>query len=263
VIRLVHALRRSPNMTFEEFLDWWTNEHAPLVAFHQARLGIGRYVQSYRLTDAVSENAMRAVVEMRGTTIEPAYDGLAEYWWPSESELRAAMDTSAWRGANDELIAHEIQGMDLLNSPIWFAHEYPQASAVLGHVVARPQSGVVKHCFLLRSRRDLDMSQAQQYWHWEHGPLVRSNSLARGRLRYQQVHRYETDLELTFSGPRNCGIEPYFGHGEVWYDRLVSRTGPEVDNAAQRALDDEGNFIDWSRSTIWLNKENVIVDRWG
>jgi hypothetical protein len=218
-------------------------------------------VQSYRLTDAVSESAMRAAVEARGASIETPYDGLAEYWWSSETALRAAMATDSWRTANDELIAHERQGIDLLSSPIWFGHDYLQTSAMLGQVVAGPQSGIVKHCFPIRSPKGLDIRAAQRYWHWEHGPLVRSNSLIRGMLRYQQVHRYETDLESAFSEPRKCVVEPYLGHGEVWFDRLLSRSGPEVDVAARQALDDEGNFIDWDRSTIWINKEHVIVDR--
>lgn len=262
MIRLVHAVRRSANLTVPEFLEWWTNEHAPLVAWQQSRLGIGRYVVSYRLTDPLSEGAMDAYAEARGANLEPPYDGLAECWWPSEAALRVAMETDAWQRANAELIAHESEAIDLPSSPIWLAHEYPQTSTVLGHVVARPQSGIVKHTFPMRSPLGMAIVDAQRHWHWEHGPLVRSRSQARASIRYQQVHRYESELESAFTEPRQCVVEGYFGHGEAWFDRLVSRSGPEVDEAARHALDDEVNFIDWSRSTIWVNKEIVVVDRW-
>jgi hypothetical protein len=36
---------------------------------------------------------------------------------------------------------------------------------------------------------------------------------------------------------------------------------PERRAAGQRAYEDEANFIDFPRSTMWLAKEHVLIDR--
>ncbi len=51
MIRLVYLLRRKPELSLEEFHRVWRDEHGPLVAFHQVRLGILRYTQSHRVDD--------------------------------------------------------------------------------------------------------------------------------------------------------------------------------------------------------------------
>ena len=70
MIRLVYLLRRKPELSLEEFHRVWRDEHGPLVAFHQVRLGILRYTQSHRVEDPASESRAAA----RG--MEPPYDGV-------------------------------------------------------------------------------------------------------------------------------------------------------------------------------------------
>jgi hypothetical protein len=257
VIRLVFLLRRQPSLSLAEFQQRWHEEHGPLVASHQTRLGILRYTQTHRLDEPL--NALMAAP--RGAMEEP-YDGVAEVWWDSEDVVSQASSTEAGQRANAELLAHEAEFIDLRNSPLWFAHEYPQLSVSLDHVVARPASGIVKVHFPLRHRSDMTMAQAQHYWLTRHGPLVRSMAGARAMLRYQQVHRFETPLEAAFRVPRGTVVEAYTGHAEMWFDRLVPRNGPEVAEAGRRAVEDESRFIDFARSALWIGKEHVFIDRW-
>ena len=107
----------------------------------------------------------------------------------------------------------------------------------------------------------LSVAEAQTYWLTRHGPLVRSHSAARGLIAYNQVHRFDTPLTAGFASARGVAIEPYIGHAESWFDRSIMQDGPERHAASAAAVADERNFIDWSRSTIFIGKELLFVDR--
>jgi uncharacterized protein (TIGR02118 family) len=257
VIRLVYLLRRKPDQTLQSFQQYWREQHAPLVAGFQSSLRILKYVQVHRVVDAMEERASAA----RGGSMEGAYDGAAELWWESEDDLLAANRTPEGRAAGAELVADEARFIDLAQSPLWLAHEYPQVNPTPENVIARERSGVVKLHFALRHLPQLSRAEAQHYWRVQHGPLIRRQAEVAGILCYRQVHRYETPLEAALREARGTVAEPYTGHAEAWFDRTANRSGDEVRAAGRRAVEDERNFIDFTRSTIWFGKEHVIVDR--
>jgi hypothetical protein len=257
MVRIVFLLRRLPSLTLADFHARWLEDHGPLVAGHQRALGVVRYTQSHRLEDPANE----AMAAHRGG-MEPAYDGVAELWWPSEEALVATFSSEDGRRAGAALLADEAEFIDLPQSPLWLAHEYPQVNPTPERLVARPMSGVVKLHFPLRHRDDLSFDEAQRYWRTSHGPLIRSMAPAMGMLRYLQVHRYETPLEAALREPRGTEVDAYTGHAEAWFDRSVARSGPEAAEASRRAVEDESGFIDFARSTMWFGKEHVLVDRW-
>ena len=81
-------------------------------------------------------------------------------------------------------------------------------------------------------------------------------------LRYVQVHRFAHPLEQALREARGTEVAPYIGHAELWRDRrLQGASTPEGDAASARAIADESNFIDWSRSSIWFAKEQLLIDR--
>lgn len=255
MIRLVSLVRRKPELSLAEFQDYWRNEHGPLVAYHQVRLGIERYTQSHRLEDPANERMATA----RGG-MEAPYDGVAELWFESEAAFVAAGRSEGGRAAGAALLADEANFIDLPNSPMHLAHEYPQVSPA-AEVVARPKSPIVKLHFPLRHLPSLSLEEAQQYWRVQHGPLIRSWAPAMGMLRYQQVHRYETPIEAALRASRGIEVEPYTGHAEAWTDRAAVRTSDEIRRAGRAAIDDEANFIDFGRSSMWLGKEHVLIER--
>jgi uncharacterized protein (TIGR02118 family) len=116
MIKLVFCLRRRPEMTREEFQEYWYQKHAPLVKSHAETLGIRRYVQVHSLPHEVSAGIQAS----RGGPEE--YDGVAELWYDSLEALRAARsDTTA--AAGRELLEDERKFIDLANSPLWWAEE--------------------------------------------------------------------------------------------------------------------------------------------
>jgi uncharacterized protein (TIGR02118 family) len=256
MIRLVFALRKKPDMTREEFQEYWLTRHAPLVASVSTGLDIHRYVQTHTLTDSANEAAQKARGEM-----EPAYDGVAELWWKSEKELEQTLQTKPAQRAAAALLDDEAKFIDLPNSPLWFAYEYPQINPVPEDIVAKPKSNVVRIFFPLRHQSQINEEDARHYWLTHHGPIVRSHGPASGTLCYRQVHRANSALDSDLQTSRGTIAESYLGHAEAWIDRGVMPRTDEAQRASAAFIEDEHNFIDMNRSTIFFGKEHTIIDK--
>lgn len=257
MIRLEFVLRRKAGMSREEFQQYWRDVHGPLVARHATTLGIHRYVQLHTLDDPIND----ALSEARGG-MEPAYDGVAELWWEDEQMLAAEV-SEASREAQQELLEDERKFIDLPNSPLWFAHEYPQVNPS-EFVWAHERSPLVKLFFCLRHPSQQRLGQAQLYWRTNHGPLIRGLSTGMGMLRYMQVHYFPSEAENALSAARDTQPEPYMGHAEAWFNRAELKRladSPEALRAMELAINDEAKFIDFKRSAIFIGKERVFIDR--
>ena len=255
MIRLVFVLRRQAHLSLAEFQDYWLNQHGPLVASFATDLNIHRYVQTHTMDDPGNEASQAA----RGG-MEPHYDGVAELWWETEADLEAALSSEAGQAAGAALLADEAKFIDLPESPLWFAYEYPQVNPSPEDIVARVKNNIVRVFFPLRQQSQLTEDEARHYWLTQHGPIVRSHAQATGILCYRQVHRANSALDEALQAARGTRVESYLGHAEAWVDRGAANT-PEARAANEAFVTDEHNFIDMSRSTIWFGKEHTIVDR--
>jgi hypothetical protein len=256
LIRITFLLRKKPELSAESFYRYWLEEHGPLVASHARRLNVLRYVQVHTLEDPA--NARMA--EARGG-MEPPYDGVAELWFENREALLAGAGTDGGRRAGAELLEDEARFIDLPNSPIWLAHEFPQVNPTPENLVARERDTLVKLYFPVRQPRETSLRDAQVDWYSNHGPLIRSQAAGSGIQRYVQVHRVEDEFEAALRRSRGTETEPYMGHAELWFDRTaLTVSTPERQAAGRRAIEDERRFIDFSRSCMWLAKEHVLVD---
>ena len=257
MIRIEFALRRKEGMSREEFQDYWQNTHGPLVSRHSTTLKIHRYIQLHTLEDPINDG----LAEARGG-MEPIYDGVAELWWKSVDDLNA-FTTEEGAIAAQELLDDEKQFIDLPNSPLWFAYEYPQVNPT-EYMVATQHSPLVKLFFCLRQPKTQSIEECQHYWRTNHGPLIRGVSTGFRMQRYLQVHHCETTISKALTEARGTVIEPYVGHAEAWFNRadlMMLGDVPEATQAMQIAIEDEKKFIDFKRSAMWIGKERVFIDR--
>ncbi len=258
MIRLVYVLRRKPAMSLAQFQQYWRDVHGPMVAKHSTTLNILRYVQLHTLEDPVNDQLAGA----RGR-MEPPYDGVAELWWSSREKLVATFASADGKTAAQELLDDEKKFIDLPNSPLWLAYEYPQVNPS-EEMLAREHSALVKLFFCLRHPATLTLDQAQLYWRTNHGPTIRGVASGMRLRRYLQVHRCEDDLEGQLRASRGTRVAPYTGHAEAWFDRadLMTISGtPEGRSAMAIAVEDEAKFIDFANSAMWIGKERVFIDR--
>ena len=258
MIRLTYLLRRKPNMSRAEFQKYWREQHGPLVASYAHTLNVLRYVQVHTL----EETPARQQSDPRNPMEEP-YDGVAELWWFRREDMVTANESPEGQAVAQKLLEDEAKFIDLPNSPLWFAYEYPQINPSPENLVATEMSSLVKFYYPLRHLPSLSLEEAQLYWRTCHGPLIRRTNAAGHIKRYVQVHRYEDELEEQLRKDRGTIVEPYTGHAELWFDRGERSGGvpvPERARAGQLAFEDESKFIDFSRSTTWMAKEHVFVD---
>lgn len=119
MIKLVFCLRRRPELSREEFQRYWKETHAPLVRARARAIGALRYVQVHTGYDDLNAGLQA------GRGGPTAFDGVAELWFEDRASLEAALKTDAARKAGAELLADERQFIDLAQSPIFLADEYP------------------------------------------------------------------------------------------------------------------------------------------
>ena len=257
MIRIEFVLRRKEGMSREEFQDYWQNVHGPLVARHSSALNIHRYIQLHTLDDPIND----ALAEARGGMEQP-YDGVAELWWETPDALNAFKSKEGAKAAQ-ELLDDERKFIDLPNSPLWFAYEYPQVNPT-EYMVATQHSPLIKLFFCLRPLNHQTVEECQLYWRTNHGPLIRGVSTGFRMHRYLQVHYCDNELSESLTESRGTLIPPYAGHAEAWFNRadlMMLADVPEASRAMQIAIEDEAKFIDFKKSAMWIGKERIFIDR--
>ncbi|WP_426571517.1 EthD domain-containing protein [Aquihabitans sp. McL0605] len=117
MLKVIFCLRRSPDLSREEFQRYWREHHAPLVQAHAEALGIRRYVQEHSIDDSIS-------LLVAGERNPPApFDGVAELWFDDLDALAATAATEEGRAAGAALLADERTFVDLPNSPFFITEE--------------------------------------------------------------------------------------------------------------------------------------------
>jgi hypothetical protein len=116
-LKITFCLRRLPSLTQPQFLDYWYDNHAPLVRKHAATLRIARYIQLVPVQTPLSGPMAKA----RGAP--EAYDGVAELWFASLADLEASMKDRNASAAGRELLEDERRFIDLPRSPLWYGSE--------------------------------------------------------------------------------------------------------------------------------------------
>lgn len=261
MIRLTFVLRRKPGMSFEDFQDYWLNQHGPLVASHATHLNILKYVQVHSVTDSEESQPEGP----RGKMATP-YDGVAELWFENLDAIKANTQHEAV-AAGSELLEDERKFIDLPHSPGWLNYECPQINPSPENILALPSSPINKFYYVLQPMETVSFEEFQFYWRAHHGPLVRKVGPAIGAKKYIQVHRIEDDFNKAFAESRGIVDPPFIGHAELWFDSTGVDTtatlnqSPEAMKGGQLLYEDEAKFVDFSRSAIWFGKEHVIVNK--
>jgi len=126
---------------------------------------------------------------------------------------------------------------------------------------------MIKMIYSVRRLPGVSHEDFHTYWLETHGPMVKERARAMKVKRYIQSHTIpdtdEMPLNKTVQESRGCE-EPYDGAAALWWgsleDLAAGASSPEGGTAAQELLEDEKNFIDFSRSSIFFCEEHVVVD---
>ena len=98
----------------------------------------------------------------------------------------------------------------------------------------------------------------KDYWMNKHGPFFMSNVDVMGARKYVQSHTIDTPLNEGLRTSRGM-LPEYDGVAEVWFDSeealIEGMNSPEGQKLGAALLEDEGNFIDHSKSSAFIVKE--------
>ncbi|MGB5464628.1 MAG: EthD domain-containing protein [Sedimenticolaceae bacterium] len=118
---------------------------------------------------------------------------------------------------------------------------------------------MVKFLMCLTRHPKLSREEFQDYWKNKHGPFFMQHAQTIGARRYVQSHTVTTPLNDGLQSSR--GMLPAFdGVAEVWFDSeealIAGMSSPEGQKMAAALQEDEGNFIDHSKSSAFLVRED-------
>ena len=118
MIKFVMCLHRHPDMTREQFQDYWKNSHAPLFQSFADTHKAKRYVQDHTI-DSPMNDMLR---ESRGMV--EAFDGVAEVWFESEQAFIEAMSSEEGQKLGAILHDDESKFIDHARSTAFLATEH-------------------------------------------------------------------------------------------------------------------------------------------
>jgi len=123
---------------------------------------------------------------------------------------------------------------------------------------------VLKITFLMRRLPHLSREEFQTYYRKVHTRAAGPNATeVLGMRRYVQLHALPEEINDAFGASR--GGEPSFDAvAEIWLDSYEAYerdwNSEEGRKVLELLLEDERNFVDWSRSVIMMSKELVFID---
>lgn len=123
---------------------------------------------------------------------------------------------------------------------------------------------MIKISYLMRRVSDLSRGEFQAYWSEKHAQSAPADAFAvLGVKRYVQVLPFENEARDLVIGPRSGLVEGFDGIAELWVESEAAiHRDWSVDKAKeyiQIFFNDEQNFIDWTRSTIVVGHEQVVI----
>ena len=123
---------------------------------------------------------------------------------------------------------------------------------------------MIKISYLMRRLPHLSLAEFQSYWSEKHPLAAPEDAFAMlGVKRYVQVLPLESEARSLVIGPRTGLVEPFDGIAELWFESEEALIRDWSTDKAKEYVkiffEDEQNFVDWTRSTILVSQENVVM----
>jgi uncharacterized protein (TIGR02118 family) len=138
----------------------------------------------------------------------------------------------------------------------------PDGPTVNEHAINADRSiEMIKFVMCLTRHTDMTREEFREYWVKKHGPFFMSNADVMGAKKYVQSLTLDTPLN---EGLRNSrGMLPeYDGVAEVWFESeeslIAGMSSLEGQKLSAALLEDEGNFIDHSKSSAFIVEEHEL-----
>ncbi len=223
MIKVVGLVWKRPDLTRQQFKDYWINNHSKLEKGSTEKNPVRRIVASF----AVGE--------------EPAYfDGMVELYFASPEDLKAQ-----FAGPQRALMKEDEKNFcDQSKDPVFIIAEE--------HVMAEKtprqyKEGGVKAVGLVWKRPDLTRQQFKDYWLNNHSKLEKGSTEKNPVVRIVASYAIGEDPA------------PFDGMVELYWTSLDDMKAQFA--GSQRALmkEDEKNFCDQSKDPVFVVTEEYVM----
>ena len=117
---------------------------------------------------------------------------------------------------------------------------------------------MIKFVMCITRHTEMTREDFKDYWMNKHGPFFMENAAVMRAKKYVQSHTLDTPLNEGLKTSRDMRTE-YDGVAEVWFESeeelMAGMNSPEGQKLSAALLEDEGIFIDHSRSSAFIVKE--------
>jgi len=117
---------------------------------------------------------------------------------------------------------------------------------------------MIKFVMCLTRHPDMTREAFRDYWMNQHGPFFMKNAEVMGAKKYVQSHTLDTPLNEGLRASRGM-LPEYDGVAEVWFESeealIAGMSSPEGQELGAALLEDEGKFIDHSKSSAFIVEE--------
>ena len=123
---------------------------------------------------------------------------------------------------------------------------------------------MLKICYCMRRQPHLTREEFQTYYRRTHTRVLDAAEASQLAMkRYVQLHALPEETCDAMDMGRG-GAPSFDAVAEIWLDDhdALERSwySPEGRGILQKLMDDERNFVDWSRSVMFCSKELVFID---
>jgi uncharacterized protein (TIGR02118 family) len=120
---------------------------------------------------------------------------------------------------------------------------------------------MIKLVMCLVRHPDMTRPQFQDYWLNDHGPFFQKHAGDMRAKKYVQSHTIDTPVNEDMRQSRGM-LREFDGVAEVWFeseeDMIAAMSSPEGQKLGAALFEDEGNFIDHSKSSAFLVREHEL-----
>jgi uncharacterized protein (TIGR02118 family) len=118
MIKFVMIITRHPDMTREQFQDYWINSHGPFFMKNAGDMRAKKNVQSHTVDTPLNEGLRNS------RSMMPEYDGVAEVWFESEDDLIEGMSSPEGQKLSVALLEDESNFIDHSKSSAFIVREH-------------------------------------------------------------------------------------------------------------------------------------------
>jgi len=120
---------------------------------------------------------------------------------------------------------------------------------------------MIKFVMCLTRHPKMTREEFRDYWENKHAPFFMKNADVMGAKKYVQSQTLDSPLNEGLRASR--GMLPEFdGVAEVWFESeealVAGMSSPEGQQLSAALLEDEGNFVDHTKSSAFIVKEREL-----